>query len=148
MSEAAQQDPLTRYLLYKASVQSGDRRLAAECLEVLSTSGNSQDYLYACMVDARQSGYLECTLDCLQQLVAKYDYETPNPIHIPAVFRCAIRLLYRHISDGNDKDSQDKSVENLCAFYDEGRQAPWFLSPPMQRLTEDYSRQGHPARPR
>ncbi len=129
MPAATQRDPMTRYLLYKISVRSGDRSLATECLEIIAASTAGQEILYACAVDSQQSGDRACVVECLKKLAASYDYKTPNPVHLPALFRCNIRMLYDLIKDEDQNDQQSTAIQDLCDLFDGGR----LLGPPRPR---------------
>jgi len=120
MSEASQNDPMTRYLLYKVAVRSRHHDLAAECLEIISASANCRDFLYACVSESQKFGDKACAVQALWKLAEKYEYEAPNAIHLPALLRCTIRLLYGMIEEGNEKGSTASMIQNLCDVFNGG----------------------------
>ncbi len=108
---------MTRYLLYKVSVRSGDRELATECLESVSASKGNLDFLYACVIDSYHSGDRLCAVESLKMLATSYEHTKPTPVHLPALFRCTIRLLHGLISDESDQTKRDEIVQDLCGMF-------------------------------
>ncbi|KAH8730487.1 meiosis protein SPO22/ZIP4 like-domain-containing protein [Phaeosphaeriaceae sp. PMI808] len=102
MPEASRDDPMTRYLMYKAGLQSGDVDLTIECLElVCRSSAKDATLLYACVIEAQNSGDKRQAIFALEKVLEKYDYSAPAGIHLPALLRCTARLLQSElIQDG------------------------------------------------
>jgi len=49
--------------------------------------------LYACVLEAQQTGDQEQMVISLQCVLKKYDYSAPNEVHLPALLRYAIDTL-------------------------------------------------------
>lgn len=120
MTESAQKEPNTIYLMYKVATRSGDRSLAAQCLEHISLTAEQQNYLYACAIDSQQIGDKICAVGALRKLLEKYEYASPNPVHLPALLRCTIRLL-KSVLEGDISVLEDlDGVQFLCDLFDTG----------------------------
>lgn len=124
MTESTQKEPKTMYLMYKVATRSSDPVLASQCLERVSLAAENLDYLYACVIDSQQAGDKACAVEALTKLLEKYEYTSPNPVHLPALLRCTIRLLKSVLDkDGNAYKDSD-GVQHLCNLFDTGKQAP------------------------
>jgi len=122
MTEAAQREALTCYLMHKAAVRSGDEELAAECLENVALANPAREYLYACVVDAQQTGEKRCAIAALKKLVLCHELKAPGPVHLPALLRCTIRLLWTCLDDQVEGDSnQSVTIQDLCDMFEGGR---------------------------
>jgi hypothetical protein len=122
MPEAAKNDPMTRFLMYKIAVRCGDPDLAAECLgKVYESSSKEPNLLYACVLDAQQAGDKDLAIAALQLVLEKHQQNTPTTIHLPALLRCTIRLTKSQLdAKGNprlDSDS-DPVVDRLCKLFE------------------------------
>jgi hypothetical protein len=127
MSEAGQNEPLTRYIAYKAAIRSCDRGLAADCLETLSKVADKDlNLLYACTMDAQQAGDKWCAVAALRTLVEKHAFAAASDIHLPALFRCTLRLM-RSLLVSDNVEGQDECfdlnvvVEDICKTFEAGR---------------------------
>ncbi|KAJ0306009.1 hypothetical protein COL516b_005123 [Colletotrichum fioriniae] len=101
MSEAAQNEPMTRYLMYKAALRSSDQELAAQCLKRVALSApGDPNFLYACVLEAQQAGDKVCAMQAMKQLVEKFEFSEASPIHLPALLR-SVKAIQR---DPRDKD--------------------------------------------
>ncbi|KAK4189851.1 meiosis protein SPO22/ZIP4 like-domain-containing protein [Podospora australis] len=116
MSDASWKDPMTAYLAFKVAIRTEDRDLAEKCLETVAQTPDHVDYLGACIAESQKSGDVICAIAALKRLRDKYEWKEPNPIHLPALFRCTIRLLSLLV-DRADADS-DGVVEDLCEIFD------------------------------
>jgi hypothetical protein len=104
MSDSGKNEPVTRYLMYKVGLQSGDVVLskvfsksgsgygltmtAAECLENISrNSAKDATLLYACVMEAQSTGDKKEVVNTLGRVLDKYDYSAPTGIHLPALLR-------------------------------------------------------------
>jgi hypothetical protein len=128
MSNAAKDDALTRFLMYKIAIRNGEVDLAAESLErVYQSSNQDPNLLYACVLDAQQAGDKKMATEALQLILQKHGYNAPPSIHMPALLRCTIRLL---ISERDTLDSQKnvedkrKTAEQLCKLFEGGELYP------------------------
>ncbi|KAB8339033.1 hypothetical protein FH972_021969 [Carpinus fangiana] len=112
MPESSRQNPLTQYLMYKTAVLDHDLPLASECLESLAKN-TSQDVtvLYACVLEAQNSGYRDLALSALQKVLEQFDYSVPCGVHLPALVRCTAKLLLSGIADGPKAGGRDTARE-------------------------------------
>ena len=95
---SSKNEGMTRYLAYKLALKSNDVRLASECLESLVKNVDREPrYLYACVLEAQQSGNRAIAVAALQALVN----QPPNGVQLPALFRCTARLLMEELGDGS-----------------------------------------------
>jgi len=124
MAAETRDSPLTMYLVYKIATRSGDFELASDCLSRVSSAGDSQKYLYACVIDAYKSENKLCAVEAMKKLIDSYGHHTPKQAHIPALFRCTIRLLHRLLDEGAGQESENlvqwQIVEDLCKIFDTG----------------------------
>lgn len=117
--EGTQKDPNTQYLMYKVSVRSGDREMAAECLGAIARASPKQlVFLYACVADGQRSGDKLIAVDALKKLADIYDFEHPGQVHLPALLRCTVMLLHTILESGEEKESV---IASLCSIFDAGR---------------------------
>lgn len=123
MAPETQQDPTTQYLMYRVTIRSGDVELASECLEsVAAASSMSMELLYACVADSQRVGNRLVVVEAMKKLANVYNYERPDQIHLPALFRCTIMLLHGLLTD---KDTDRNSViADLCKMFDAGACPP------------------------
>jgi hypothetical protein len=104
MSDSSRDEPVTRYLMYKAGLGSGDMDLgedpapagcsrtltttAAECLDyICRSSAKDATLLYACVMEAQGTGDKKQAISALERVLDKYDYSAPAGIHLPALLR-------------------------------------------------------------
>ncbi|KAF7547940.1 hypothetical protein G7Z17_g7379 [Cylindrodendrum hubeiense] len=122
MSPAVQEDPLTRYLMFKASLAGWDHELGCQSIEHLSRSSDkekSQDILYACVREAQQVGDRLCTLAALKAVVEKCDSGKSSRSHFPSILRCTIRLIHLIESQEGEAPNQDlKLAEDTCNIFE------------------------------
>ncbi|KAK7429574.1 sporulation-specific protein 22 [Neonectria magnoliae] len=122
MSKTVQDDPLTRYLMFKASLIGWDHELGCASIEHLSKSVDkekSQNILYACIREAQQVGDRLCTLAALKAVLEKFDFEPPSKSHFPSLLRCTIRLI--HLIESQDTDASDQDLElaeDTCNIFE------------------------------
>lgn len=121
MSRDAQEDSMTQYLMYKATVRSGDRESAATHLEAVAKASPTHVHLlYACVADSQQVKDRLIAIDALKKLANVYDFQHPGPVHLPALLRCTIMLLHGLLESGDEAQRQS-AVVDLCAVFDSGR---------------------------
>ena len=93
---SSQNEGMTRYLAYKLALKSNDFRLAGECLEILVKNVDREPrYLYACVLEAQQSGDRAMAVAAFQALVN----QPSNGAQLPALLRCTARLLMEELAD-------------------------------------------------
>ncbi|KAI3394550.1 hypothetical protein diail_2541 [Diaporthe ilicicola] len=118
MPRDAQEDPMTQYLMYKTTVRSGDRPLAAEHLEAIAkASPGHLHLLYACVTESQQAQERLVAVDALKKLSEVYDFHHPGEVHLPALLRCTIMLLHGLLGSG-DEAQQHSAITDLCAVFD------------------------------
>ncbi|KAG4436689.1 hypothetical protein IFR05_007837 [Cadophora sp. M221] len=120
MPSAAQNEPMSRFLMYKIAVRCEDQDLAAECLQIISSaSANDPKFLYACVLDAQQAGNKRQTLVALQLVLDKSSFETSSA-NLASLLRLTITLTIQALDESakNNDDSAetDDLPENLCAI--------------------------------
>lgn len=118
MSPQSWKEPMTAYLAFKVAIRLEDRGMAEKCLETVAQAPDHVDYLGACIAESQKAGDIMCAIAALRKLHEKYEYKELNPIHLPALFRCTIRLLNLLA----DRPGVDKNVmvEDLCAEFEAG----------------------------
>lgn len=124
MPSAAQNEPMSRFLMYKIAVRCEDQDLAAECLQVISsTSTNDPKYLYACVLDAQQAGNKRQTLAALQLVLDKSSFETSS-VNLASLLRLTTTLTIQALNEAakskDDCTESDDMSEKLCAMYEKG----------------------------
>ncbi|KAH8714206.1 meiosis protein SPO22/ZIP4 like-domain-containing protein [Ilyonectria robusta] len=122
MPSNVQEDPLTRYLMFKASLTGWDHELGCQSIEHLSRSSDkekSQDILYACVREAQQVGDRLCTLAALKAVVDKCDSGESSRSHFPSILRCTIRLIHLIESQEGEVLNQDLELaEDTCKIFE------------------------------
>ncbi|KAK2055776.1 SPO22-domain-containing protein [Colletotrichum caudatum] len=119
MAEAAQNEPMTRYLMYKVALRSTDCELASECLERIgSAAGQEPDFLYACVLEAQQAGNRICAMQAMKQLAGKVEFSEASPVHLPALLRCNIRLAISVMEGEKDAGRRKAAVEEVVALFE------------------------------
>ncbi|KAL2265293.1 hypothetical protein VTJ83DRAFT_6393 [Remersonia thermophila] len=116
MSPHSRKEPMAAYLAFKVAVRIEDHTMAQECLETVAQAPDHVDYLGACIAESQKAGDITCAIAALRKLQETYEYKEPNPIHLPALFRCTIRLLNLML----DRPGADKAtmVEDLCTEFE------------------------------
>ncbi|TVY49609.1 hypothetical protein LOCC1_G000373 [Lachnellula occidentalis] len=122
MSAVAQNEPMTRFLMYKIALRSGDHELAADSLHIISSSSKEDpNLLYACCLDAREVGNKATMLAALQLVLEKYDYGAPKIIHLPSLLRITIGLTESLLEESKDAEvsvEADAIIEKLCKLFE------------------------------
>jgi hypothetical protein len=125
MPKSIQDEPLTRYLMFKVALLNWDQNLGCQCIKFLSRlTGKSQcrDILYACVKEAQNIGHKLLTLEALKAVAETFDADSSWTINIPSVFRCIIRLI--HSIESQDSDSTDHTTElaeETCRIFEKGK---------------------------
>jgi hypothetical protein len=125
MSEAAKNEPLTRFLMYKIAIRCDEVEFASECLQIInSASPKDPTLLYACVLDAQQVGDKSQTLIALQLVLEKFGYGAPSTIHLPSLLRLTIGLTVTMIDKSKVTEGSieaDEAVEKLCRIFEGGK---------------------------
>ncbi|KAK4245326.1 meiosis protein SPO22/ZIP4 like-domain-containing protein [Corynascus novoguineensis] len=116
MSPQNRKEPMTAYLAFKVAIRIQDRALAEECLEIVAQAPDHVDYLGACIAESQKAGDIICAIAALMKLQENYEYKEPNPIHLPALFRCTIRLL--NLLAERPGVDPDTVVNHLCEAFE------------------------------
>ncbi|TVY81885.1 Sporulation-specific protein [Lachnellula suecica] len=118
MPLTAQNEPLTRFLMYKIALRSGELELAAESLHIISsTSKKESTLLYACCLDAREVGNKVALLEALQLVLEKHDYGAHATIHLPSLLRITIGLT-EALLDEPKAENAEPIIDKLCKLFE------------------------------
>ncbi|KAK4133190.1 SPO22-domain-containing protein [Trichocladium antarcticum] len=115
MSQQSWKEPMTAYLGFKVAIRLEDRDLAEKCLETVAQARDHVDYLGACIAESQKAGDVLCAISALRKLQGQYECKEPSPIHLPALFRCTIRLLSL-LADRAGPDANG-IVDDLCEEF-------------------------------
>jgi len=125
MSDSAKNEPMSQFLMYKIAVRCGESELAAESLQRISCATTKDPtLLYACCLDAQQSGDKLHTIAALQLVLEKYGYTAPSAIHLPSLLRTTIQLivsLQKETHSSTSLGDMEVTVEKLCTAFEGGR---------------------------
>ncbi|KAI9718236.1 MAG: hypothetical protein M1812_004226 [Candelaria pacifica] len=117
MSDAGKATPMTKYLMFKVALRGGDGDFAAECLNaVCDNSSEDATLLYACVLEAQQAGDKLQVAAALQKVLDRYDYGAPRGVHLPALVRCAARILI--IELGDSKPTTWDATDGICRLFE------------------------------
>ncbi|CZS99376.1 related to SPO22 Protein involved in completion of nuclear divisions during meiosis [Rhynchosporium agropyri] len=124
MPSAAQNEAMSRFLMYKIAIRCDEEELAAECLQIINAaSPNDPKLLYACVLEAQQAGNKRQTLAALQLVLDKSTYETAA-VNLASLLRLTITLTVQTLDDAaknrSDPTEFDNTLEKLCAMYETG----------------------------
>lgn len=119
MSAQSWKEPMTAYLAFKVAIRVEDRTLAEKCLETIGQAPDHIDYLGACIAESQKAGDILCAISALKKLQEKYEYKEPSSIHLPALFRCTIRLL--NLLAERPGTDLNAIVNDLCQEFDDGQ---------------------------
>ena len=125
MSKHAQNEPTTRFLMYKVAIRCNEPEFAADCLQVVSgLSPEDPTLLYACVLDAQQVGNKAQAVDALQLVLERHDHNTPSLINLPSLLRITIKLTSSLIEDSKktaDSMDAEAQVDRLCKLFEAGK---------------------------
>ncbi|OBS27664.1 hypothetical protein FPOA_01606 [Fusarium poae] len=122
MPTSIQDEPLTRYLMFKVALMSWNHELGHQCIKYLSEmpdKSQCQDIIYACVRDAQNAGDKLMTLETLKAAVETFDMEGSSTANLPSIFRCAIRLI--HMIDAPQDEHMDgvpDLAEDTCCMFE------------------------------
>jgi hypothetical protein len=127
MSTVAQNEPMTRFLMYKIALRSGEHELAADSLHIISSSSKKDStLLYACCLDARDVGNKVTLLAALQLVLEKYDYGAPKTIHLPSLLRITIGLTESILEESKASEGSAEAeaiIDKLCKLFEGGNKS-------------------------
>ena len=140
MPAATRAAPQTRYLMYKIAIRSNDMDLAKECLEIVSRSTKKDPtLLYACVLEAQQSGSRQQAIVALQQTLVNFDHTRQVEVHLPALFRCTARLMVAELTCASSFD--DRLASDLGSLFEGATTyAKNAKHPRTAKANEDFSR--------
>lgn len=107
--------------MYKIAIRTRDRKLAFNCLELITKGSQNNDFLYACVLDSHHSRDDVIVIEAMKKLAEKYEYSEANPVHLPALMRCMIRLLYKPLDSGGDDIDQEQIAQEICTTFKNGK---------------------------
>ena len=117
MSSAIQSESTSQYLLYKSALRTQDLDTATECLQkICKNSTSDATILYACVLEAQRIGDLAQSSLTLQKLLQKLDYDVPAGVNLPAILRCAARLLFQQLN--NENPPSPTIIEDICDHFE------------------------------
>ncbi|QBZ60950.1 hypothetical protein PoMZ_07895 [Pyricularia oryzae] len=120
MSENSQTDKKTSYIMFKVAIRNSDPELAVQCLEIMSNASDSEELIYACVLDAQKSGNNAYVIEALRKLIQVRKIRPNGPVHLPALLRCTIRFLQKLMDDnGSPADSTAATVDHLVTAFEE-----------------------------
>lgn len=126
MSQESQNDPMTRYLLFKVAILTSDSDTAAECLQALADQPQNTDYLLACVHAAGQAQDKICALNATLKLIYSYQKSEvdDSKVAIATLLRSTIRLAYNLMQAG-ELDDPAGFVGTICDVYEYGTLVPY-----------------------
>ncbi|KAJ4405152.1 sporulation-specific protein 22 [Neurospora sp. IMI 360204] len=116
LSKQSWREPMTAYLAFKVAIRCEDRNLAEQCIHTIGQAPDHIDFLGACIAESHKKGDIFCAIAALKKLQENYEYKVPNPINLPALFRCLIRLL--NILAEKPDERQEEFISDLCRQFD------------------------------
>lgn len=124
MPKDIQDEPLTRYLMFKVALMSWNHELGRQCIEYLGKmpdKSQRRDIIYACVRDAQNAGDRMMTLETLKAATETFDMEGASTSNLPSLFRCAIRLVHLiETPQDEDADGVPELAEDTCCMFERG----------------------------
>lgn len=125
MPRSIQDEPLTRYLMFRVSLLDWDHDLGRQCVEFLgkfAEKSQCRDILYACIRDAQHIGDKLMTLEALKAVAETFDAEGSLTINLPSILRCTIRLIHSlEPQEGIEGDRSPELAEETCRIFERGK---------------------------
>jgi tetratricopeptide (TPR) repeat protein len=125
MPRSIQDEPLTRYLMFRVSLLHWDHDLGRQCIEFLgkfTERSQCRDILYACIRDAQHVGDKLLALEALKAVAETFDVEGSLTINLPSILRCTIRLIHSLESqEGSEEGRSSELAEETCRIFERGR---------------------------
>ncbi|PHH59291.1 hypothetical protein CDD81_3415 [Ophiocordyceps australis] len=122
MPKGAQDDGLSRYLMFKVSLVSWDHELGRESIGQLSKSRDAAtrlDMLYACIREAQEFGDKLCTLAALKAVCNGWTLDERPPGNLASMLRCTIRLI--HLAEEEEtvaEEHQADFAQETCEVFE------------------------------
>lgn len=117
MPESEQAAPITKYIMYKVALQSGDADLASESLQaIVKEASKDSTFLYACALEAHQHGDRAQVLAVLQKVLEQCNHEAPKSIHLPILVRTTAKLIMTEMRSNNTQ--RDVALLELCKIFE------------------------------
>ena len=117
MTPIAQSEPASQFILYKIALRCGDQSLATECLgRICQTESKDFMLLFACILEAQETGEQTLTLKALQNLLEQYRHGLPAEVNVPALLRCTARMLIQRINQ--DEPVSHGVINDLCELLE------------------------------
>lgn len=108
MPDSGRHELLTLYVAYKIGLREGDDDLATRSLDEVASDGGqtAMDILYACVLEAQQSGSRAHAITCLQTILYRLDKNGPGEKEqLPIVIRCTVRILVTELDGAEPVES-------------------------------------------
>ncbi|KAI9770778.1 MAG: hypothetical protein M1840_003028 [Geoglossum simile] len=123
MSDIGKAAPLTRFLMFKVALRTGDAEFAMECLDVVSAStSESASQLFGCVLEAQSTGDKRIAVAALQRVLEKYEHRAPAGVNVPCLLRVTARILIAEID--SSKVAHEDSIVSLCKIFEGGSRCP------------------------
>jgi tetratricopeptide (TPR) repeat protein len=117
MSDVGKETPITRYLLFKIALRSEDHAFATEQLRFISrSSADDPTLMFACLLDAQNTGNRKLTATALRLVLEGYDYDKTNGVHLPALLRSMVKLLLAEVP--KDTMPTPPVMLEICKVFD------------------------------
>lgn len=116
MPPKGQADPLSMFLLFKASLLSWNTDLGCQCVRKLAACDavdgrQLQHVLYACIREAQQVGDKLCAMEALKAAAVKWDSAHSTGDVLSSVIQCGIRLIKMIEQDEPGSSLADETCE-------------------------------------
>jgi len=122
MAPEAQNEPLTRYLVFKLAMATSNQQLALDSLRLISQSNQEPDLLYACAMQAQAHADKVMACHTLLALVDKLD--ATDKACSPALLRSALRLLGYQLKENSHTEKKNEITTQICAVLSQGMALP------------------------
>lgn len=112
-----QDEPVSRYLLYRVAVRLSDEELAEQCLDkIMGTADDDSSYLYACIQETVQQEKKYFCIKILRRILDhKNASSTSTTTIVFVLLRCMVKLCM-DLLDGESTDSRSVLME-LTPLY-------------------------------
>ncbi|CAI6098659.1 unnamed protein product [Clonostachys chloroleuca] len=120
MAAESQDDCLTRFLMFKASLLDFNHDVALKSIEYLSrcaTEANVQEMLYACIRESQQAYDKLCTLTALQAVAENWSSEQASATSLPSILRCCARLIKVIEKENGPGESSSIFSDDICKIF-------------------------------
>ncbi|KAG8531049.1 uncharacterized protein KY384_004406 [Bacidia gigantensis] len=118
MSTADQDEPASRFLMYKIALRRQDGESASQCLESICKKSNKDPtILYACVLEAQRSGDQIQSIAALQRVLEDHNMDALDGVHLPALLRCTARQLFSQL-EKSSYPSGEQIVEDICKLFE------------------------------